>query len=78
MCICLLSYHRRLRCPNSFKFSKGRSSRLLRQEFAYLARMKCLWSPSWFVPAVGGAPLEVVKRYAGNQKVAAACHGAVV
>ncbi|MEX3650952.1 IS200/IS605 family transposase, partial [Mycolicibacterium porcinum] len=28
---------------------KGRSSRRLRQEFPHLARMKCLWSPSWFV-----------------------------
>jgi putative transposase len=51
---------------------KGRSSRLLRQEFAHLARMKCLWSPSWFVCTVGGAPLEVVRRYVENQKVAAA------
>jgi len=51
---------------------KGRSSRRLRQEFAHLARMKCLWSPSWFVSTVGGAPLEVVKRYVQNQKVTAA------
>lgn len=54
---------------------KGRSSRLLRQEFAHLARMKCLWSPSWFVWTVGGAPLEVVRRYVENQKVAAARQG---
>jgi putative transposase len=51
---------------------KGRSSRRLRQEFPYLARMKCLWSPSWFVSTVGGAPLEVVRRYVENQKLAAA------
>ena len=51
---------------------KGRSSRRLRQEFAHLARMKCLWSPSWFVSTVGGAPLEVVKRYVQNQKVTTA------
>ena len=54
---------------------KGRSSRRLRQEFAHLARMKCLWSPSWFVSTVGGAPLEVVRRYVENQKVAAARQG---
>jgi len=59
------------------KVLKGRSSRLLRQEFAHLARMKCLWSPSWFVSAVGGAPLDVVRRYVENQKVAAARHGKV-
>lgn len=56
---------------------KGRSSRLLRQEFAHLARMKCLWSPSWFVSTVGGAPLDVVRRYVENQKAAAARHGKV-
>ena len=56
---------------------KGRSSRRLRQEFAHLARMKCLRSPSWFVCTVGGAPLEVVRRYVEGQKVAAARHGKV-
>ena len=51
---------------------KGRSSRRLRQEFPHLERMKCLWSPCWFVSTVGGAPLEVVRRYVENQKLAAA------
>lgn len=51
---------------------KGRSSRRLRQEFPHLARMKCLWAPSYFVSTVGGAPLEVVRRYVENQKLAAA------
>ncbi|MBU8814002.1 IS200/IS605 family transposase [Mycolicibacterium goodii] len=51
---------------------KGRSSRRLRQEFGHLARMKCLWAPSYFVSTVGGAPLEVVRRYVENQKLAAA------
>lgn len=54
---------------------KGRSSRRLWQEFAHLARMRCLWSPSWLVCTVGGAPLEVVRRYVENQKVAAARRG---
>ena len=51
---------------------KGRSSRLLRREFPHLARMRCLWSPSWFIFTVGGAPLDGVRRYVENQKVAAA------
>ena len=50
---------------------KGRSSRLLRDEFAHLRRLPALWSPSWFVSTVGGAPLEVVRRYVENQKTAA-------
>ena len=52
---------------------KGRSSRQLRQEFPSWrgARMCCLCSPSWFVSTVGGAPLEVVRRYVENQKLVA-------
>ena len=50
------------------QLAKGRSSRLLRQEFPRLRRLPCLWSPSWFVSTVGGAPLEVVRRYVENQK----------
>jgi putative transposase len=49
---------------------KGRSSRLLRAEFPRLGRLPSLWSPSWFVSTVGGAPLEVVRRYVENQKLA--------
>jgi len=49
----------------------GRSSRVLRGEFPHLMRLPALWSPSWFVSTVGGAPLEVVGRYVGNQKRAA-------
>ena len=50
---------------------KGRSSRQLRTEFPPLRRLPALWSPSWFVSTVGGAPLEVVRRYVENQKRAA-------
>lgn len=53
------------------KYLKGRTSRVLRQEFPHLARMKSLWSNSYFVATVGGAPLDVVRRYVENQKVAA-------
>ena len=53
------------------QLAKGRSSRLLRQEFPHLRRLPCLWSPSWFVSTVGGAPLEVVRRDVENQKWAA-------
>jgi putative transposase len=47
---------------------KGRSSRVLRMEFPRLRRLPVLWSPSWFVSTVGGAPLEVVRRYVEDQK----------
>jgi len=48
--------------------AKGRSSRLLRMECPRLRRLPVLWSPSWFVSTVGGAPLEVVCRYVENQR----------
>jgi putative transposase len=48
---------------------KGRSSRLLRTKFPYRkSRMPTLWSNSYFVATVGGANLEVVKRYVENQR----------
>jgi putative transposase len=48
---------------------KGRSSRLLRQEFKVLAsRLPTLWTNSYFVATVGGAPLEMIKQYIENQK----------
>ena len=47
---------------------KGRSSRLLREEFPSLKRrLPTLWTNSYFVATVGGAPLEIVKQYVENQ-----------
>lgn len=51
------------------KAVKGRTSRVLRQEFPSLtSRLPTLWTNSYFVATVGGAPLDVVKRYVENQK----------
>jgi putative transposase len=51
---------------------KGVSSRLLRQEFPELRqhywRAQRLWSRSYFAGSVGGAPLEVLKRYIEDQQ----------
>jgi putative transposase len=50
------------------KSIKGRSSRLLRQEFKHLStKLPCLWTNSYFVSTVGGAPLDVIKKYIENQ-----------
>ena len=52
------------------KLVKGRSSFLLRKEFLFLKRtMPCMWTNSYFVSTVGGAPLKVVKQYIENQKL---------
>lgn len=48
---------------------KGRSSRLLREEFPSLKRrLPTLWTNSYFVATAGGAPLEIIKQYVENQR----------
>jgi len=48
---------------------KGRSSRLLRKEFSFLrSRLPTLWTNSYFVSTIGGAPLQVIKQYIESQK----------
>ncbi|NJR50794.1 MAG: IS200/IS605 family transposase [Leptolyngbyaceae cyanobacterium CSU_1_3] len=48
---------------------KGRSSKMLRDEFPWLkSRIPTLWTNSYFVATVGGAPLEVIKQYIADQK----------
>lgn len=48
---------------------KGRSSRILREQFPWLrSRIPTLWTHSYFVATTGGAPLEVLKAYIENQK----------
>ena len=48
---------------------KGRSSRVLRQEFHHLkTKLPTLWTNSYFVSTVGGAPLAIVKQYIESQK----------
>lgn len=48
---------------------KGRTSRYLRREFPSLKRrIPTLWTNSYFVATVGGAPLAIVKQYIENQR----------
>lgn len=51
------------------RLMKGRSSHHLRQEFPWLKkRLPTLWTKSYFISTVGGAPLAVIKQYIENQK----------
>lgn len=51
------------------KLMKGRSSKWLRAEFNWIkSRLPTLWTNSYFVSTIGGAPLEVVKQYIEQQK----------
>ena len=48
---------------------KGRTSRILRDEFDFLrSRLPTLWTNSYFVSTVGDAPLSEIKQYIENQK----------
>ncbi len=53
----------------AIKLMKGRSSFYLRKEFKSLTtRLPTLWTNSYFVSTVGGAPLNVIKQYIESQK----------
>ena len=48
---------------------KGKTSKILRDEFPELkTKLPTLWTNSYFVSTIGGAPLEVVKQYIESQK----------
>jgi putative transposase len=53
----------------AIKRIKGATSKILRNEFRWLrSRLPTLWSNSYFISTVGGAPLDIVERYIENQK----------
>jgi putative transposase len=67
--------HLLLECDPQFgvhkliKRIKGKSSKLLREEFSELkSRLPTLWTNSYFASTVGGAPLSIIKQYIENQK----------
>ena len=53
------------------KYIKGYYSYKLREIYPWLRlKMPTLWTNSYFVSTVGGAPLAVIKQYIENQKSA--------
>lgn len=67
--------HLLLECDPQFgvhkliKRIKGKSSKILRDEFPELkSKLPTLWTNSYFVSTVGGAPLSIIKQYIENQK----------
>lgn len=46
---------------------KGRTSRILRQEFPVLMRMPSLWTRSYFVSTAGNVASETVREYIAAQ-----------
>ena len=67
----LLSVDPQLSIHRTVKRIKGRSSHDLRAEFPWLkSRIPTLWTNSYFVSTVGGAPLAQVRKYIEDQKEA--------
>ncbi len=65
----LLEVDPQLGIHKAVKRIKGRTSHDLRAEFPWLkSRIPTLWTNSYFVSTVGGAPLSIVKQYIENQK----------
>lgn len=66
----LVTYPPKVALSNLVNSLKGVSSRRLRQERPDIAKKYWrggLWSASYFVGSVGGAPLEVLKKYIQSQ-----------
>jgi len=71
--------HLMVNCPPKLALAnlvgklKGKSSYVLRKEFAEELRDKLwgnlLWSPSYCAVSCGGAPLEIVRQYIEDQRV---------
>lgn len=69
----LVTYPPRIALSVLVNSLKGVSSRKLRQKFEvfqeqYWGKNVALWSRSYFVASVGGAPIEILKQYIEQQK----------
>ena len=65
----LIEYPPKLSVSAMVNARSGVSSRKYGQEgFPKPYGKEALWSPSYFAISVGGAPLEVLKRYIQNQE----------
>ena len=67
----LIEYPPKINLSGLVNSLKGVSSRRLRQERPDIAKKYWkggLWSASYFVGSVGGAPLEVLKKYIQSQQ----------
>jgi len=67
----LVTYPPKVAISNLVNSLKGVTSRRMRREFPELEkhywRAKRLWSGSYFVGSVGGAPISVLREYIENQ-----------
>ncbi|MCH0350442.1 IS200/IS605 family transposase, partial [Enterococcus faecium] len=59
----------RVKSPSKImKIIKGKTSRIIRQEFEHLSKMPSVWTRSYFVSTAGNVSSEIIKRYVENQR----------
>lgn len=65
----LIEVNPQLGIHKAVKRLKGVSSKILREEFSFIrSRIPTLWTNSYFVSTVGGAPLRDIEKYIDSQK----------
>jgi putative transposase len=64
----VIEYPPKLSVSQIVNHLKGVSSRMYKKEGYKSPHQTHLWSPSYFVSSVGGAPLDVLKQYVEAQK----------
>ena len=68
----LVNVHPKLAVSNLVGKLKGKTSYFLRREFEKEVSNKLwgkhFWSPSYCVVSVGGAPIDIVRKYIQNQR----------
>lgn len=47
---------------------KGKTSRVIRQEFEHLSKMPSVWTRSYFVSTAGNVSSDTIKRYVESQR----------
>lgn len=69
---CMINVHPKLAISNLVGKLKGKSSYFLRKEFWSQIKNKLwgkhFWSPSYCLVSVGGASLDIIKKYIENQR----------
>ena len=62
-----VSCYPRLPVHKIVKAFKGRSSRILRQEFSHLLKLPSLWTHSYFVSTAGNVSSVTIQKYIEDQ-----------
>ena len=60
---CFIEVPPSMSVSQAFQYLKGGSSRILRRNFKWLRKFKCLWSKGKFYRSVGNVTSDVIEHY---------------